>query len=69
MAIHSNILACGIPWTEEPGDLSHKESSSIERLTLSLSFPTKIIPDVSAGGPEGVGRQWPGENWAGSPRT
>ena len=22
MATHSSILACGIPWTEEPGDYS-----------------------------------------------
>ena len=38
MATHSSILAWRIPWTEEPGGLqapgSHKESDTIERLTL-----------------------------------
>ena len=36
MAIHSNILACGIPWTEKPGGLQfmgHKEWDTTERLT------------------------------------
>ena len=40
MATHSSILACKIPWTEEPGGLSpwgHKESDMIECLTRSLS--------------------------------
>ena len=37
MATHSSILACRIPWTEEPGGLGgHKESDMTERLTLSL---------------------------------
>ena len=31
MATHSNILAGGIPWTEEPGG-SHKESDTTEQL-------------------------------------
>ena len=41
MATHSNILAWRIPRTEEPGGYSpqsHKQSDTIERLTLSLSF-------------------------------
>ena len=41
MAAHSNILAWGIPRTEEPegySPQSHKQSDTIERLTLSLSF-------------------------------
>ena len=36
MAIHSNILACRIPWTEKPGGLQfmgHKEWDTTERLT------------------------------------
>ena len=37
MATHSSILACRIPWTEEPGGLGgHKESDMTEGLTLSL---------------------------------
>ena len=38
MAIHSSILAWGIPWTEEPGGLqswSGKESDMTERGTHS----------------------------------
>ena len=42
MATHSSILACRIPWTEEPGRLyspwGHKESDMTEPLTLSLSL-------------------------------
>ena len=40
MAIHSSILACRIPWTEEPGGYSlrgGKELDTPERLQLSLS--------------------------------
>ena len=40
IATHSSILAWRIPWTEEPGGYSpqsHKQSDTIERLTLSLS--------------------------------
>ena len=37
MATHSSILACKIPWTEEPGGLyspwGHKEWDTTERLT------------------------------------
>ena len=36
METHSNILAWGIPWTEEPGGLQsrgHKESDMTERLS------------------------------------
>ena len=36
MATHSSILACKIPWMEEPGRLEstwgHKESDTTERL-------------------------------------
>jgi hypothetical protein len=39
MATHSSVLACRIPWTEEPGELHSpwgcKESDTTERLTLS----------------------------------
>ena len=40
MATHSNILAWGIPWTEEPGGLQSmglNESDTTERL-LSLNL-------------------------------
>ena len=40
VATHSSILAWRIPWTEEPGGLQsmgHKESDTVEWLTLSLS--------------------------------
>ena len=40
MATHSSILACSIPWTEEPGALhspwGHKESDRTERLTFTF---------------------------------
>ena len=39
MATHSSILACRIPWAEEPGGLQSresKESDMTEQLTLSL---------------------------------
>ena len=39
MAIHSNILAWRIPWTEEPGSYSpwgRKESDTTKRLHLTL---------------------------------
>ena len=41
MATHSSILACKIPWTEEPAGYSpwgHKELDMTEHLTLS-HFP------------------------------
>ena len=41
MATHSNILAWGIPWTEEPGGLqpmSCNESNMTERLTLCCTI-------------------------------
>ena len=41
MATQSSILACKIPWTEEPEGYSpwcHKELNTTERLALSL-FP------------------------------
>ena len=38
MAIHSSILACEIPWTEEPGSLwSCKEWDMTEHTLSSLS--------------------------------
>ena len=43
MATLSNILAWRIPWAEEPGGYSlwdHKESDSVEQLSLSLSLFT-----------------------------
>ena len=39
MATHSSLLAWRIPWMQEPGGYSpwgHKESDTIERLTLSF---------------------------------
>ena len=39
MATHPSLLACRIPWTEEPGGHSpwgHKESDTTEQLTLTL---------------------------------
>ena len=39
MAMHFNILAWRIPWTEEPGgpqsDVTRKESDVIERLSIN----------------------------------
>ena len=39
MATHSSILACRIPWTEEPGGLlsprGRRESDTTEQLSLS----------------------------------
>ena len=32
IATHSSILACGIPWTEEPGSLQSRSSRSQTRL-------------------------------------
>jgi len=46
MAIHSSILAWGIPWTEEPGGLQsmgRKESDTTEWLTQGFKF---IIPQT-----------------------
>ena len=40
MAIHSSILSCRSPWTEEPDKLQsmeHKDSDMTERLTFSLT--------------------------------
>ena len=42
IAIYSSVLACRIPWTEEPGGLQSmgcKELDMTEQLTLSQSFP------------------------------
>ena len=42
METHSRILACKIPWTEEPGRVQSMESQSdtTEQLTLSLKHDT-----------------------------
>ena len=51
MATHSNILARRIPWTEDPGGLyspwGHKESDTIERLTLSPFFHIAADSDLA----------------------
>ena len=41
MAIHSSILACKIPWTEEPGKLQSMESQGVthDQATSLLSKP------------------------------
>ena len=31
MAAHSSIIACRIPWTEEPGGLQSKESQRVKQ--------------------------------------
>ena len=41
MATHFSILACRIPWIEEPAGYSpwgHRESDTAERLTLSFHY-------------------------------
>ena len=46
MTSHSSILACRIPWTEEPGRLQskgHKESDTIEHIV----YESKIYPILS----------------------
>ena len=43
MATHSSILACKIPWTEEPGGLRSKESDMTDRLSI-LSNITIWLP-------------------------
>ena len=47
MATHSNILAWGIPWTEEPGGLQSmglKESDTTERISLSVENTEDYTP-------------------------
>ena len=39
MATHSSILACRIPWTEEPGGLVH-EAAELDATEHSTSAPT-----------------------------
>ena len=34
MAIHSNILAWKIPWTEDPGDIGSKELDMTAQLSV-----------------------------------
>ena len=46
MATHSGILAWSIPRTEEPGGLQsrgHKESDTVERLSLSETVMCSYI--------------------------
>ena len=49
MTTHFCILACRIPWTEEPGDLpspwGHKESEMTEQLThcCSCCYVTSVV--------------------------
>ena len=45
MAIHSNLLAWKIPWTEEPGRLwGRKESVTTERLHFQFSvFSARLL--------------------------
>ena len=46
MATHSSILACRVPWTEEPGRLQskgHKKSDMTERPTQPFSFVSSSI--------------------------
>jgi len=40
MAIHSNIFAREIPWTEEPGGL---QSMGLHKSQTQLSRPTEIV--------------------------
>ena len=45
MATHFSILAWRIPWTEKPSDYcpwGHKESNTMERLTLFSHFHNEI---------------------------
>ena len=45
MATHSSILACSIPWTEEPGGLQSMELQSRRRLKwLSMHTPLYLNP-------------------------
>ena len=45
MASHSSILACKIPWTEEPGGLQSMglQRDTTERLTLPLSHVLQAL--------------------------
>ena len=44
MAIHSSILACKIPWMEEPGGLQSMGSQRVGHdSATSLSFPLVYI--------------------------
>ena len=46
MAIHSNILAWEIPWTEEPGGL---QSMGLQRVRHDLATKTTTNPRLSGG--------------------
>ena len=43
MATHSSILACKIPWTEEPGRLQSMGSQSRIQLNDFISFGVNLI--------------------------
>ena len=43
MATHSSILACKIPWTEEPGRLQSMGSQSRTQLNDFISFGVNLI--------------------------
>ena len=46
MVTHSSILACRIPWTEEPGDRVAKSRTGLKRLSTqgALPLPTQLVP-------------------------
>ena len=51
MATHSSILAWRIPWTEEIGRLSRKESDTTELSTLHFSLSKKDRKQSGSGNP------------------
>ena len=52
-ALHSNMLAWRIPWTEEPGKApwGHKELDTTERLTLLFSTCEVIVSQTKGKNP------------------
>ena len=51
MATHSTLLAWSIPWTEEIGRLSRKESDTTELPTLHFSLSKKDRKQSGSGNP------------------
>ena len=51
LATHSSILAWRIPWTEEIGRLSRKESDTTELSTLHFSLSKKNRKQSGSGNP------------------
>ena len=43
MAMHSSILAWGIPWTEEPGGLQAMWSQRVEHNSMTEHAHTKLL--------------------------